>query len=160
MRSFIAIPLPGEVLAQLESAVRSLEELRLSGRGVRAGAMHLTLKFLGSVSEDFVGQIAAVLRRLAGGVEPFEIVVNGADAFPHRRGPRVVFMSVQRCPALMGLQSAVEDRLTALGFKREEREYRAHLTLMRLKSPKHLSRLQDWFTRDLPVNGDFILEIR
>ena len=50
-------------------------------------------------------------------------------------------------------QGAIEDHLSVLGVKREAREYRAHLTLMRLKSRKHLSRLQDWFKRQLQVSG-------
>ena len=42
---------------------------------------------------------------------------------------------------------------TALGIKREGREYRAHLTLVRLKSRRCLSSLQEWFTQELRVSG-------
>ncbi len=152
-RAFVAISLPPEILDDLEAGVRSLEELGLSGRGVRRSAMHLTLKFLGDTGADQLLQVATVLRRLAGGMGPFEVAMKGTDAFPHRKGARVVFVGVRRCSALLGLQGAIEDHLSVLGVKREAREYRAHLTLMRLKSRKHLSRLQDWFKRQLQVSG-------
>ena len=153
IRSFVAIPLPPGVLDDLESAVRSLEELGLSGRGVSRSSMHLTLKFLGDVGGDRLSTVAATLRRLAKGMPPFDLSLNGPGAFPHRKGARVVFVSVQRSAALIRLQGALEDDLTALGLEREGREYRGHLTLMRLKSRRRLSRLQDWFTRELQVTG-------
>ncbi len=153
IRSFIAIPLPPEVLDELESAVRGLEELELRGRAVRREAMHLTLKFLGDVSEDRLRAVALTLHELAKRIPPFDVSLNGPDAFSHRKGSRVVFVSVQRSPTLIRLQGGLEDALTALDLEREGREYRGHLTLMRLKSRRHLSRLQDWFTRELQVTG-------
>ena len=153
IRSFIAVPLPPEILDDLESAVRSLEDVGLSGRGVSRSAMHLTLKFLGNVNESQVRSVASTLRKLAGQIPPFDVSLNGPDAFPHRKGARVVFVSVQRSAALVRLHGALENELTALGIKKEGREYRAHLTLVRLKSRRHHSRLQDWFTRELSVSG-------
>ena len=153
IRSFIAVPFPARVLDDLESAVAGLEQLGLPGRGVSRKAMHLTLKFLGSVGENQVCSIALTLRGLAGRTPPFDVSLKGPDAFPHRKAPRVVFVGVQRSDELVRLQGALEDDLTALGIKREGRPYRPHLTLLRLKSRTHRSHLQDWFTRELPVSS-------
>ena len=153
IRSFIAIPLPPKILDDLESAVRSLQELGLSGRGVSRSGMHLTLKFLGDVSEDRLRAVALTLHKLANQIPPFDVSLNDPDAFPHRKGARVVFVSIQRSRTLFRLQSAIEEELGALGLDRESREYQAHLTLMRLNSRRHLSRLQDWFARGLQVTG-------
>ncbi len=152
-RTFVAISLPPEILDQLEAAVRSLSELGLSGRGVRRSAMHLTLKFLGNVGEDKLSAVVETLSRLASGMPPFEVVLQEPDAFPHKKGARIVFVRVQTSPSLLRLRSEVEEKLGALGLDRESREYQAHLTLMRLRSPRRLSRLQDWFTRELKVTG-------
>ena len=153
IRSFIAIPLPPKILDDLESAVRSLQELGLPGRGVSRSAMHLTLKFLGHVSEVQMRSVALTLHKLANRIPPFDVSLNGPDACPHRKGARVVFVGVQRSPVLIRLQGELEDDLTALGIKREGREYRAHLTLVRLKSRRCISSLQDWFTQELRVSG-------
>ncbi len=152
-RTFVAISLPPEILDGLEAAVRSLSELGLSGRGVRRSAMHLTLKFLGNAGDYKLSAVVATLSRLGSAMPPFEVVFKKPDAFPHKKGARVVFVSVQTSPALLGLHSAIEEKLGALGLDRESREYRAHLTLMRLKSSRHLSRLQDWFNREFKVTG-------
>jgi len=152
-RAFIAISLAPEIQDGLEAAVRSLEELGLSGRGVRRSAMHLTLKFLGNVGEDKLSAVVETLSRLANGMPSFQVVLKKPDAFPHRKKARVVFASVQTSPALLCLHSAIEAKLGALGLDRESREYRAHLTLMRLKSPRHISRLQNWFNREFKITG-------
>ena len=115
--------------------------------------MHLTLKFLGNVGEDKLPEIVATLSRLGSEMQPFEVALTRPDAFPHKHRARVVFVSVQASLALSGLYRAVEERLGALGLDREHQEYRAHLTLMRLQSSRHLSRLQDWFNRECEVTG-------
>ena len=85
IRSFIAIPLPPEVLDELESAVRGLEELDLPGRAVRREAMHLTLKFLGDVSEDRVRALALTLHKLANQIPPFDVSLNPSALTPSER---------------------------------------------------------------------------
>ena len=152
-RAFVAVPLPPEILDELEAAVESLSELNLSGRGVRRSAMHLTLKFLGNAGDDKLSAVVEILSRLASEKPPFEAVLKEPDAFPHKQGARVVFVSVQTSPALLGLHSAIEEKLAVLCPDRERREYRAHLTLMRLRSPGHLSRLRDWFNREFKITG-------
>ena len=153
IRSFVAIPLSSEVLNGLEQAAQSLKELGLDGRRVRSAAMHLTLKFLGSVKLEFLQSVGPALDRVAGLTAPFRLTLGRADAFPRRAAPRVVIVDLLRSPALDGLRHAVEEALHDLGVPRDEREYRPHLTLMRLKSRRRRSRLQDWFQRELDVSG-------
>jgi 2'-5' RNA ligase len=45
--------------------------------------------------------------------------------------------------ALISLQKSVEDALAPLGFEPEDRPFRAHLTLGRVKGRQHLRALQD-----------------
>lgn len=153
MRSFVAIPLPLEIETQLRSAVRSLEQQGVSGRGVSSGAMHLTLKFLGELSRDQVPEVADRLGRVAAGSGPFRVALGGPGAFPNRRSPRVVFVEVESGAELLGLHQSIEEGLVGMGQAREERGYRPHLTLMRLKSRRHGGRLRNWLESPLAMSG-------
>jgi len=135
MRLFIAIDLPEEwktALAELQSSIEWL------GRGIRwahAGGMHLTLKFLGEVPPERLGEITAGLERACDGVAPFDMQMKGTGCFPNSKRPRVYWAGLDGGKPLLELQARVEDEIEPLGFPREKREFTPHLTIARIKDP-------------------------
>jgi 2'-5' RNA ligase len=65
---------------------------------------------------------------------PFSIRVCGVGVFPNHKRPRVVWAGVDACKGLISIQEAIEERMELLGFSREEREFRPHLTIGRFRS--------------------------
>jgi RNA 2',3'-cyclic 3'-phosphodiesterase len=135
MRIFIAIEIPDEIKAMLTEAQQSLK-----GSGVvdaswpRPEGIHLTLKFLGEVSESKVPDIIDGLRHAAEGTGPFRLEVSGIGTFPNPKNPRVVWVGLSGdVEKLSLLQTAVEDAINRIGFEREERVFTPHLTLGRIK---------------------------
>jgi 2'-5' RNA ligase len=139
-RTFIAVPLPRRV----REAAGALQGL-LKGQGgrlkwVRPDGMHLTLKFLGDVDPARVPEIEQALAAAAGSAAPFTLDVRGIGVFPGMRKPRVLWMGVKgQLDLLSALQVAVESELVRIGFPAEQRPFRAHLTLARIKVPIRLS---------------------
>ena len=109
-----------------------------AARGIRwipPANMHLTVWFLGEVSDPRAG---AVLEALAPPVTipPFDLHVSGFGAFPPSGPPRVLWMSVtEGLQGLALLHEEVGARLQPWGFRPEGRAYSAHLTIARLKEP-------------------------
>ncbi len=143
MRLFVAVDLD-EAVRQAASAVgdRLARALQKAAPGrtpgvswVRAGNLHLTLRFLGEI-EEF--RAAALVARFAEPLRlsPFEIDLAGIGVFPAAGSPRVVWVGVtEGRPELVSLAASVEDRLDACGFGREPRQFQAHLTLGRCREP-------------------------
>ena len=97
--------------------------------------MHLTVWFLGEVSEPRAG---AVLDALAPPIDvpPFDLHLEGFGAFPPSGPPRVLWMGVTRgLEELARLHEEVGSRLQPWGFPAEGRAYSAHLTIARVKEP-------------------------
>jgi 2'-5' RNA ligase len=134
IRSFVAIDLPDtakDALLELGQQLRHKAPDR-SVRWSRVSGIHLTLKFLGDVSEDSLPGIKAVLGRVAQHHAPFRCTIEGVGCFPNTRSPRVVWAGVrEESGRLLALQRDVENDLTPLGFKPEKRPYHPHLTLGR-----------------------------
>jgi 2'-5' RNA ligase len=64
----------------------------------------------------------------------FRLDVAGVGAFPNPRNPRVVWIGVSgEIDVLTKLQTDVEEGITRLGFKQEDRAFTPHLTLGRIK---------------------------
>jgi 2'-5' RNA ligase len=133
LRLFVAVVLPA---AWHEALAAAQEELRRAGlrlRYVRPEGIHLTLKFLGETPAARLRAISAALGAAAVGADACTIELSGAGTFGPRRRPRVVWYGLAgELDGLAALQQRVEERLGAVGFAREGREFRPHLTLARV----------------------------
>ncbi len=104
----------------------------ISLRWVDAHKIHLTLKFLGDISEQQSKEISDSLRRVAQPHAPFDFAVGGLGIFPNERKPRVLWVGIRAPDALVSLYRALENELAGLGFPREDRPFSPHLTLGRV----------------------------
>jgi 2'-5' RNA ligase len=130
VRTFVAIDLPEEIR---ERARESQEILRPSGGRlaiVDPANLHITVKFLGEVDPARIEPIVEALRAVR--ASPFEMTVGYAVCNPPRR-PRVVWCDVADAGESAALARQVDDLLAPLGFPRESRPFRPHVTLARVK---------------------------
>ncbi|HIE38803.1 MAG TPA: RNA 2',3'-cyclic phosphodiesterase [Anaerolineales bacterium] len=135
IRTFIAIPLPEPLLAQLARVQRQLEKRMPphSVRWVRAESIHLTLKFLGDTPTEKLPQIDAALAAVAQNAPACTFTVAGLGCFPNPRRPRVLWVGVQEPTGrLAALQDAIEGAVAPFGYPPEGRGFTPHLTLGRV----------------------------
>lgn len=140
MRCFIGIPLPVQYQWLLEK-FRLDWQPRL-GAGVswtRPGNWHLTLKFLGELREDQVTHLLDGLgHAMDGSVGQASIVLraHGGGFFPDIHRPRVLWVGLGiGARRIARLAAWVEKNCEKLGFACENRPFRAHLTVARIKRP-------------------------
>lgn len=131
-RTFIALPLPNELRLAIDSALAAPREHVSGVRWVEPGNLHLTLKFYGDVDDASIEAITARLAALK--TAPFEISLEGLGAFPSWPRPRVVWVGLSPAgPLLTSLVESIEAFSSALGFPRETRPFRPHLTIGRVR---------------------------
>jgi 2'-5' RNA ligase len=136
-RAFLAIELAREARETLALAASELRSVAPKGtRFVPPEDVHLTIKFLGQLSEEVTPQLLrGVLPRLAT-TEPFEVEVGGFGAFPNARAARVLWLGITDGGVpLARLARRIEAAAARVGIARERRPYRGHLTLARLRQP-------------------------
>ncbi len=131
-----------------------LKESGAEASWTRPEGIHLTLKFLGEVSEESASEIMAALARAVTGRGSFRLKVAGAGVFPNEKNPRVVWIGISgELDKLMGIQIRVEEQMARLGFQQEGRIFTPHLTLGRIK---HVPSRGSW-TRALEAVKDIEL---
>jgi len=136
MRAFIAVNIPMEVKGNLQEEISRLRTLIHGGpvRWVRPEGIHLTLKFLGEISNSSLVEIGQVLEREVKRYPFFTLRVGGFGCFPNRRRPRVLWIGItEENGTLAQVQTVVEEKLVPLGFGKEGRPFHPHLTLGRVK---------------------------
>jgi RNA 2',3'-cyclic 3'-phosphodiesterase len=146
MRLFVAIVPPVAVLDELEATVGPLRSawpgLRWTGRE----AWHLTLAFLGEVSEDTAMALAPRLERAARRHPALSLSFGPGGAFPVPGRARVLWAGIdgdrEALTALAGSVAAGARRAGAAPPD-EGRRFRPHLTLARCRQPADVRRLVD-----------------
>jgi 2'-5' RNA ligase len=134
IRAFIAIELPDSIKSLLDQVQQELKSLRLKARWVRSENIHLTLKFLGDIDAGEIDNIGGAMAGTAADSVPLALNIGGIGFFPGIKRPRVVWIGLGgEIPNLLNLQRNLEDRLAAVGFAKEKRSFKAHLTLGRMR---------------------------
>ncbi len=133
MRCFIAID-AGGVRKAVEALIRDLRKTDADVRWVPTGGMHLTLKFLGETEEALIPKIESSLRAVASRHSRFVLTVAGTGAFPGYSRPRVLWVGIEGSEELKRLYEDIELEMERLGYSREKRAFRPHLTIGRVRS--------------------------
>ena len=134
----------------LESLVAFQGEIGAVGadlKYVERENLHFTVKFLGEITE---AQAAEAKSRLQGlRLEGAEVEVRGAGAFPSPSSPRVVWAGVaHEDEALVSpIAEAVISSLEGIG-ERDDRPFRAHITLGRVRSPRNSGQLAELLAKN------------
>ncbi len=136
IRSFIAIELPDELrdgLGQLQARLKLRNQPWV--KWVDPYSIHLTLKFLGSIDADRIGEITLAMEEAAQGIPPLHLEVKELGVFPDSRRVQVAWVGLTGEVDRLGqLQQRIESNLALLGFTPESRPFTPHLTLARVRA--------------------------
>jgi len=137
LRLFIAAEIPKEVKSGLEELIKSLSASGDGVKWVRSGSIHLTLKFLGNVKEEELDKIKKAgetgLSGIIGG-DGIQLSIEGLGTFPGGKRIRVIWIGMKgELDRLEMVRDALNESFYKLGFPKEERDFRPHLTLGRVK---------------------------
>jgi 2'-5' RNA ligase len=143
-RVFIAVPLSEDVRSRVAGLVDQIREPGgdssgegsrrnpLDVRWVRMDGLHVTLRCLGPTPEDRLDSLKEIVDDVAQRADPFEVALGGAGGFPSPARPRALWLGITAgADGLQRLTHDLNEGLAAVGWPRDERPFKAHLTLAR-----------------------------
>jgi RNA 2',3'-cyclic 3'-phosphodiesterase len=136
VRTFVAVELPDTLKTRLGSLSQRFGSAGGAVRWAAPQLLHITLRFLGDVTDDLLPPVVEAARSAAVKSPPFRVTVGGLGAFPTQSAPRVVWVGLEAGPgldALGALHAALERELGSRGFPLEERPFSPHITLGRTR---------------------------
>ena len=145
-RVFAAIELPDSVRSRLSDHIQRLRAAvpEATASWTRVENIHLTLKFFGNVAVDRIAVISSAAARVVEEFSAFEISVGKTGVFPKPSRAQVLWIGVSDPSGkLANLQQRLENEFAKKGFEKEDRAYRPHLTIARLRKPEGARRLAD-----------------
>jgi 2'-5' RNA ligase len=133
VRCFVALGLedgPGVALREwLERTRADFAEMAVTP----AENLHLTLAFLGALDDGQVEAAGTAVRSAAAERRPWGLRWTAPGVFPSGSRPRVLWLGVDGGKALVAAHRALTDALTVAGLPVEDRAFRPHLTLARIR---------------------------
>ncbi len=145
VRTFIAFPLHESLIQKIEALQKELKRLKLDAKFVDPKKTHFTLKFLGDTPHASLEKIQNTVEEIAKRHSPFSISIDAFGAFPNFRAPRILWVgSHEGSQEAETLVEELNDTLIPLGFEKEEKKFKPHLTLARLRSLKSEKRLLEF----------------
>ena len=150
IRAFLAIDPPEDILQAMSRLQEKLKR-EIGGRisWTKPQGQHLTLKFFGDISTEDVKNIcSAVQNRVASG-QSLNLKIEKLGVFPDARRPRVIWCGVTGdVEKLSVLQKQLDSDFAAISFPMEDRPFRAHLTLGRIKDSHGLTGINEALTKN------------
>ncbi len=130
----MAVEISSEMRLRASQLIGRIDSTSAKVKWVDPENLHLTLKFLGDVDLLEIPKLCEAVADAVVDLPPFEIEARGAGAFPDLHHPRTVWLGMGRgTEEMVELHDAVERSLATLGFRREQRRFRPHLTLGRVR---------------------------
>jgi len=138
IRAFLAVDPPQEIFNEI---IKIQDRLRKTLQGdirwVKPEGIHLTLKFFGHIYDSDIANISDVVKNSVANMKALLLNVRSLGAFPSVNRPRVLWLGIDGdTDALINLQMETDAGLEGYGFKKEDRPFKPHLTLARVKEPK------------------------
>lgn len=154
LRTFIAAEMSAEVRARSRQLVSRLQPTDAKVTWTKTETMHLTFKFLGEVDLIDIPAVCQAVTDAVAPLPPFEIELRGAGAFPTAHRPRTIWLGVGRGEAeLLDLHGAIERAMRGLGYRHEQRRFRPHLTVGRVRGGRDLDRLGQLIAEEADFTG-------
>lgn len=164
-RIFIAVKVePGETLLKLISSFKSA----LNGENINwtnPDNIHITIAFPGDTEEAEIRIIRNILEERCEGFGKFELSMRGTGVFKSINDPRIIWAGIESTEQFTNLYGLIKGELKTAGIMMEDRPFKPHLTLGRIKHVKQVAYLKeliekyrDYEIQKIPVNEVILFE--
>jgi len=160
-RIFIAINLPEDLKKEIVAVQNKLKKFDWPVRWTVADNIHLTLRFLGSITDQEIEQVKNIIQQATGRAKPFFLQINNFIAFPNLKMPRVICLNVEESEPLFNLNANIAGPIEEQGIGELERHsFTGHITIGRVKPMsanfRALTKME--FKNEFKVNSVEVME--
>lgn len=159
MRLFIAFPMDDSVTRRLGEMIGDFERNGGPVKWVEPKNMHLTARFLGETPDNQLDQLIKVVTTAGGKGSVIQTVIQQIGGFPNLHRPRVIWAGMDtEVNKLILIAAEIEKMVQRLGFPPENKPFKPHLTLGRVREGAKIGNSLDFLMRyqftPIPVRFD------
>jgi 2'-5' RNA ligase len=142
LRLFIAVPTTPRIKRRIGDIINKFKGYGADIKWVSEENLHTTLKFLGDTPAVKLDKINETLEKTLSVFETSRLRFRGIGAFPRMKNPKIIWVGSESVNAkLTAIASAIDEAMASLGFEKEGKRFKGHLTIGRVRSPKGIEEL-------------------
>ena len=155
IRLFVALKIPLHIREEIVKLYQGFLQGTASYKWEPIDKIHLTLKFIGDVSEDSVDTIINKISFVES-YNKFNCSLSDFGFFYRSGKPSIFFIRMQMDEMINELVDKLNSELEALNIQTEKKDFKVHLTLLRLKGQEDLGSLNK--ITKLKLNRSFVAD--
>ncbi len=132
-RLFVALKIPNEIKKKIFELRNEILPEWGKYKWEKEDKIHLTLKFIGEVDDNKVGQISQSLNFIENYFK-FDCRLSRFGFFSKKGAAKILWVGFSADNVLFNLVEKINDILKPLSIPKEERKFKSHLTLLRIKN--------------------------
>ncbi len=132
-RVFIAVPINNDIIETIHCSLSKID-IYNKFKWEPKEKLHVTLKFIGEISESKIFTLDNILNKISENFNTFNIKVNRLGYFYKNSIPTIFWFNFFRSEHLNALKYSIENQLSEKGFEQDDKDFKAHVTLIRVKS--------------------------
>lgn len=137
-RIFVAVDISDEARYKVAGYTANLKN-KFSNVKVgwdRPEKLHLTLKFLGDTNDEQLEKLKEICMKISTEFSNIKFQLSATGIFPSPRKARILWLGVKgEVEKLQKINAILETECRRIGFKKEKRDYKPHLTIGRIRQP-------------------------
>lgn len=141
IRLFIALKIPSYIRKEIVNLTKEFVPGFEKYKWEHIDKIHLTLKFIGNTREELVNEVMKKISFMDE-YKKFECGLDKFDFFYRNGKPSIFFVKLQMEERINELVIRLDNELESLNIPREEKEFHAHLTLLRIKGHEDIEPLK------------------
>jgi RNA 2',3'-cyclic 3'-phosphodiesterase len=140
-RLFIALEIPSDILGKIIFLRDSVYGMDNRIKWESGEKLHITLKFLGDTDTGLTNKISSIMSEVISRHRKVELEFDKFGMFYRDKKPSILWLGLKKNLALKELFLEFEKEIFTLGFKKENREFKPHLTILRIKGNEDINKL-------------------
>lgn len=142
-RTFVAIEVPKNAQQIIKLFIDSLSVHGEFGqvKWVKSKNLHLTVCFLGNITNKQYNSINQNIIKLAKTIAPLTLKLKGLQLFPSTKKPCALVLNIEPNTYLTKLAINFRDKVAAGEIQIDKQKFIPHITIGRLKTPPELKKI-------------------
>ena len=132
IRLFIALLIPSETRTQLINQCKKIVPDYYSYKWEKKEKIHLTLKFIGDFKEELLSQLLEEINFI-NELDSFDCEIDKLGFFYKNDVPKILWANLKTENRIFNVVEELNSKLEKFNVKTESRNFKAHLTLLRIK---------------------------
>lgn len=159
IRLFIALILSDETLDHINNFRASIYADDEKTKWESREKLHITLKFIGDVEEKVIPLILTELESVLNNYNKIEINFTKFGIIKKYSEPKILWLGLRRSELLEKLHNDIDNVLADIGFDKERKSFKPHLTLLRIKRNADINKLEILRNSEIDFPGTFAEEV-